>query len=76
MRASSVSPQSIHATIHKADYEKWVLTAVYASPNPVLRENLWDELETIAGRIDKPWLIVGDFNDFTNQEERKSYTPS
>ncbi|KAI7983905.1 hypothetical protein LOK49_LG15G00480 [Camellia lanceoleosa] len=33
VRASSVGPQVIHATIHKEDYEEWVLAVVYASPN-------------------------------------------
>ncbi|KAI8009517.1 hypothetical protein LOK49_LG06G01342 [Camellia lanceoleosa] len=39
----SVSNQYIHATIHKEDYEEWVLSAVYASPNPTTREALWEE---------------------------------
>lgn len=38
VRASSVGPQVIHATIPKEDYEEWVLAAVYASPNPLLRD--------------------------------------
>ncbi|KAI7984960.1 hypothetical protein LOK49_LG14G01814 [Camellia lanceoleosa] len=45
VRASFVSSQAIHATIHKEDYEEWVLAAVYASPNPALRESPWDDLE-------------------------------
>ncbi|KAL7211485.1 hypothetical protein ACSBR2_014368 [Camellia fascicularis] len=23
--------------------------------------------------MEKPWLVAGDFNDFTNQNERRSY---
>ncbi|KAL7224135.1 hypothetical protein ACSBR1_025571 [Camellia fascicularis] len=74
VRASSVGPQVIHATIHKEDYEKWVLVAVYASPNPLLRENLWNELEEVADSMEKPWLVAGDFNDYANQSERRSYS--
>ncbi|KAI7983920.1 hypothetical protein LOK49_LG15G02171 [Camellia lanceoleosa] len=40
VQTSSVSNQYIHATIHKEDYEEWVLSAVYASPNPATREIL------------------------------------
>lgn len=40
VRTSSVTSQAIHATIHKADYDEWVLAAVYASPNPVMRDQL------------------------------------
>ncbi|KAL7203555.1 hypothetical protein ACSBR2_016767 [Camellia fascicularis] len=40
VRASSVSNQYMQGTIHKEDYEEWVLNAVYASPNPSLREAL------------------------------------
>ncbi|KAI7984585.1 hypothetical protein LOK49_LG15G01392 [Camellia lanceoleosa] len=74
VRASSVGPQVIHATVHKEDYEEWVLTTVYASPNPLLREILWNELEEVANSMDKPWLVTGDFNDYANQSERRSYS--
>ncbi|KAI8022545.1 hypothetical protein LOK49_LG03G00709 [Camellia lanceoleosa] len=67
VRASYVSSQVIHATIHKEDYEEWVLAAVYAGPNLVLRETLWNELEEVAENMDKPWLLAGDFNDYENQ---------
>ncbi|KAI8012925.1 hypothetical protein LOK49_LG05G01847 [Camellia lanceoleosa] len=46
---------------------------VYASPNPSARETLWGELEDIANSINKPWLVTGDFNDYTNQSERRSF---
>ncbi|KAI8013560.1 hypothetical protein LOK49_LG05G01095 [Camellia lanceoleosa] len=58
VRASSVSPQVIHATIHKEDYEDWVLAAVCASPNPVLMKNLWDDLEDVAQNMDRPRVVV------------------
>ncbi|KAI8013993.1 hypothetical protein LOK49_LG05G00296 [Camellia lanceoleosa] len=74
VRASSVGPQVIHATIHKEDYEEWVLAAVYASPNPLLRDNLWTKLEEVADNMEKPWLVAGDFNDYANQSERRSYS--
>ncbi|KAL7213994.1 hypothetical protein ACSBR1_026425 [Camellia fascicularis] len=76
VRASVISNQVIQATIHKEDYEEWVISAVYASPNPSNREALWDNLEGTARTMDKPWLVSGDFNDFVSQDERMSFTPN
>ncbi|CAL5336206.1 unnamed protein product [Camellia sinensis] len=67
VRASTVNPQVIHATVHKEDYDEWVLAAVYASPNPNLRDQLWHNLENVATNLDRPWLVAGDFNDYANQ---------
>ncbi|KAI7993515.1 hypothetical protein LOK49_LG11G00930 [Camellia lanceoleosa] len=41
VRASAVSNQFIQATVHKEDFEEWVLNAVYASPNPLSKDTLW-----------------------------------
>ncbi|CAL5362434.1 unnamed protein product [Camellia sinensis] len=74
VRASSVNSQAIHATVHKEDYEEWVLAAVYASPNPTLRDQMWHDLTAVATNMKKPWLVAGDFNDYANQGERRSYS--
>ncbi|CAL5413689.1 unnamed protein product [Camellia sinensis] len=74
VRASSATSQAIHATIHKADYDEWILAAVYARPSLVMRDQLWDNLEDVAGTMGKPWLVAGDFNDFVTQRERRSFT--
>ncbi|XP_028123763.1 uncharacterized protein LOC114320887 [Camellia sinensis] len=60
--------------VDPVDFEEWVLAAVYANPNPVLREKLWDDLEGVAATMSKPWLVAGDFNDYANQGERQSFT--
>ncbi|KAL7221500.1 hypothetical protein ACSBR1_023452 [Camellia fascicularis] len=49
VRASNVSSHVIHATVHKDDYEEWVLAAV-------------------------PWFVAGDFNDYANQMEKRSFS--
>ncbi|KAI8029071.1 hypothetical protein LOK49_LG01G03937 [Camellia lanceoleosa] len=64
VRASLVSSQAIHGIVHKEDYEEWVLATVYASPNPSLRDTLWNDLEFVAHNMEKPWLVTGDFNDY------------
>ncbi|KAL7263003.1 hypothetical protein ACSBR1_001215 [Camellia fascicularis] len=60
----------------KEDYEEWVLNAVYASPNPIVRKSLWDDLEDTTKSMNKAWLVVGDFNDYANHSERRSFSPS
>lgn len=40
----------------------WILSAVYASPNPLLREHLWNYITQLGRCIDLPWVLVGDFN--------------
>lgn len=76
MRTSHATNQVIQATIHKEDYEEWILSAVYASPNSSQRDELWDNLEETAKTMEKPWLVAGNFNDFSNQNERRSYALS
>ncbi|XP_028079594.1 uncharacterized protein LOC114281340 [Camellia sinensis] len=51
-----------------------VFAAVYANPNPTQKNTLWDNLEETAESMDKPWLVVGDFNDYGNLSERRSFS--
>ncbi|KAI8007413.1 hypothetical protein LOK49_LG07G02848 [Camellia lanceoleosa] len=74
VRASTISPQVIHVIVHKEDYEEWVLAAVHAGPNPILRDQLWKDLEDIAGNMQQPWLVAEEFNDFAHQRERRSFS--
>lgn len=71
---SHTTNQVIQATIHEEDYEKWILSAIYASPNASQWKELWDNLEEIASSMEKPWLVAEDFNDFINCNERRSYS--
>ncbi|RYR42782.1 hypothetical protein Ahy_A08g039223 [Arachis hypogaea] len=42
--------------------EPWFLTAIYGSPNPTIRRDLWYMLEEIANLTIGLWCIGGDFN--------------
>ncbi|KAI7979245.1 hypothetical protein LOK49_Contig435G00006 [Camellia lanceoleosa] len=64
--------QQITATISRQDYPNWLLSAMYVSPNSSLREDLWDHLEEVARHMTEPWLVAGDFNDFTTPNEKRS----
>ena len=48
----------------------WV-TAVYASPIPAVRKQLWHNLGEIANRTQEPWLVEGDFNTILYAFEKK-----
>ena len=43
--------------------KSWVCSAVYANPVPSVHRELWHFLKNRRSRIDKPWLILGDFNE-------------
>ncbi|XP_028080538.1 uncharacterized protein LOC114282097 [Camellia sinensis] len=45
---------------------------MYASPNSNRRDELWEQLTTISQSMDKPWLVAGDFNDFSSPNEKQS----
>ncbi|KAJ8771638.1 hypothetical protein K2173_026815 [Erythroxylum novogranatense] len=60
---------SVHIVM--ADGNSWILSAVYASTTPSLRDQMWDDLqERFAGR-NLPWLVIGDFNDVLSREEKQ-----
>ncbi|KAJ1382022.1 Endonuclease/exonuclease/phosphatase superfamily [Sesbania bispinosa] len=48
----------------------WLLTTVYASPRPVIREELWCQLTSLANMILEAWVVVGDFNSYLYPEEK------
>lgn len=47
----------------------WTCSAIYASPNPSLREDFWRYLIDLRQRILEPWLAVGDFNEIISPSE-------
>ena len=48
----------------------FVLTSIYASPKFNIRQNFWNDLKIFAQNLNKPWLVVGDFNEVMNQSEK------
>lgn len=72
--ALDANTQVIHAKIKRDNFQDWILSAVYASPNPRLRDALWNNLESMADNTSEPWLVAGDFNDFASQNEKHSFS--
>ncbi|XP_058211449.1 uncharacterized protein LOC131323612 [Rhododendron vialii] len=75
LNTTLTTPQAIHTTVRKDNFEDWIFSAVYGSRNPRIREILWEELGSLADTNQKPWLIAGDFNDTAEASESKSNAP-
>lgn len=52
--------------------EPWSITAVYAQPEDNILNNLWLELEELAGFIMNAWMLAGNFNSIKFPEETTS----
>ncbi|KAL4300764.1 hypothetical protein AHAS_Ahas17G0233500 [Arachis hypogaea] len=63
--------QFVHMKIRDQQNKVWYLTAVYASPQEVVRRTLWESLKTVAGNVAGAWLVVGDFNEIADEGEKK-----
>ncbi|GMQ04227.1 hypothetical protein CsSME_00049718 [Camellia sinensis var. sinensis] len=72
VRAFEANDQVIHAKIKRDSYPEWILYSVYASPNPMNKALLWDNLEAMANNMTEPWLVAGDFNDIASNAEKRS----
>ena len=60
----ALSEQEIHVMVKvlPSNFE-FICTAVYASPRFHKRCVLWNNFKNAASLHDKPWVIVGDFNE-------------
>ena len=60
----ALSEQEIHVMVEvlPSNFE-FICTAVYASPRFHKRCVLWNNFKNAASLHDKPWVIVGDFNE-------------
>lgn len=71
--ALDVNAQVIHVMIKRDNYLDWILSAIYASPNPRLKDTFWENLEAVAQNMKDSWLLAGDFNDIASQGEKRSF---
>ncbi|XP_074288047.1 uncharacterized protein LOC141613204 [Silene latifolia] len=62
--------QHITVEIGRVGEIPWYYTAVYASPETTKKELLWKDLEDFARTHNRPWLVMGDFNDTRFIHER------
>ena len=70
------SDHSLHAPV-KVNLPPltFLFTAVYASPNFAKCKFFWNYLENLAATISLPWVLLGDFNDMTSEDEKMGGLP-
>lgn len=63
--------QEIHATVKvRSSGLSWFISAIYASPRLVERRIVWANLSKIAKLHNQPWLMLDDFNEVLNSEDK------
>ena len=70
-----VEMQLVHCrVVHKATGFQFEVTFVYGLNEAMQRGELWDQLRMLAGIVQGPWLIGGDFNNVLNLNDRVGST--
>lgn len=66
-----IHSQLVHMRVlDKQKSSSFLCSVVYASPHPSTRQELRDVLNLVAEYIEKPWLIVVEFNSISKESER------
>ncbi|CAJ2644330.1 unnamed protein product [Trifolium pratense] len=65
----------LHVQVSEKGMEPWLLTVIYASPRENERHDTWQLLRHLATSINKPWLVMGDFNEIAYPDEKKGGAP-
>lgn len=60
--------------LNNANY-KWRFTGFYGVPERQRREESWNLLKHLSTTNPLPWVVMGDFNDIFNPEEKKGGNP-
>ncbi|XP_027098924.2 uncharacterized protein [Coffea arabica] len=71
-----MAEQLLHMTIDFASGCSVQFSAVYARCTRVGRRELWSAMESLAGEVQGPWLLAGDFNVISCMEERVGGAPA
>jgi endonuclease/exonuclease/phosphatase family metal-dependent hydrolase len=65
----------LHVQVSEQSMDPWLLTVVYASPRDHERNETWQRLHQMATSIQEPWIMMGDFNEIANPDEKKGGAP-
>uniref|UniRef100_A0A803PAR7 Reverse transcriptase domain-containing protein n=1 Tax=Cannabis sativa TaxID=3483 RepID=A0A803PAR7_CANSA len=61
----------MHCYVQSQQQEgKFFVSLIYAFNNEKKREELWADLEELAKKISETWILMGDFNEIMNGDER------
>lgn len=72
INALAITEQEIHVEVkvRSSDFAWFFFSAIYASPRSVVRCVLWENLTKVAELHNKPWIMVGDFNEPLMEEDK------
>lgn len=70
-----LNDQMVIAAVSGIGMSPFLLSIVYASPNPMFRSQLWDYIRAVGGVIDLPWLLLGDFNQVVAAHDKRGGCP-
>lgn len=65
----------IHLCIKGNGLPGMLCTTVYIHPQGSRKKNCFDNIRVVADNINGPWILLGDFNEITNEEEKKGGAP-
>ena len=66
------SPNHNDTTINKNQINEWRFTGFYGEPATQKRHESWAKLRQLKNRRVSPWLCAGNFNEITQQSEKKN----
>lgn len=71
----STFDQIITELVRDGHHQPWVLSVIYASPNPTVRDALWNYIMQLGNIINIPWLIIGDCNQPLTADDKQGGRP-
>lgn len=67
--------QGVYAVMEVKDFKTFfVISSIYVSTKFNVRKQFWDDLESFPCNLNLPWLVLGDFNEVMNQNEKMGDT--
>ncbi|XP_061345139.1 uncharacterized protein LOC133290994 [Gastrolobium bilobum] len=72
----SQATQYIHMRVEIENINRFLCTAIYASPHEVTRHEMWEEVKLISQTSNEPWIMAGDFNDIRCSDEKRGDSPT
>lgn len=54
---------------------EWRLTGIYGEPRWEHKDKTWEASRSLNGMIEKPWLVLGDFNEILFNHEKEGGRP-
>lgn len=71
----AATDQAVTALVTKLDGQNWLHTVVYASPNYMIREDLWNYITELGKVVNMPWVMLGGINQPLEAKDKHAGRP-